>query len=590
MDAVSTGHGAVRAPVAGWVLLGVTMVAGLITGRAQVEARNAYAYAVVDVLTGVAICGAGVAVWRRRPDNACWWLLGLSGLTWFVGSAVRINLEGAQITAFVGQRWYFGFLLAALLAYPTGRIVGTARPILALTLLALTVHTLSRLLLYVPTDVANTGTSNWLTPVSDPAAWLTIEDAFAYVQTGLVLATTALMAARWWHGGRPERQMRTPPLLAGAALTVAVGVENLAGWNAPFAALEVPSYLVRYVLLVVTAWSIAYGLRQLRLTRIDVVEVVADLGDVPVDTLRAGLARALDDPSLRVARWSEQSGGYVDGDVTIDPINVRPGRAVSLVSGAGGPVAAVEHNAVLLEDPGLVDLVTGAVRATAYTEQLRAELQDQLAAVEESRARLVAAADDERRRVERDLHDGAQQRLVSVALNLRLAQQSPDVEPAAAEAFGRAADELAIAIDELRSLARGLHPAIVSEAGLAAALESLADRSPVPVTVDVRLTLEPADGAAVSVYFAVAEVLTNVAKHSGATHVWVCGREIGGQLVLTARDDGRGGAVVGVNGGLRGVSDRLDTVGGQLIVRDLAESSDRGAHGTEIEVSVPCGS
>ena len=331
-----------------------------------------------------------------------------------------------------------------------------ARPLLAITVLALIAHSLSRLLLYVPTDVANTGTTNWVTSVDDPAAWLNVEEAFAYGQTALVLAATALMGARWWRGGRPERRMRTPPLLAGAALTVAVGVENLAGWNAPFAALDVPSYLVRYLLLVVTAWSIAYGLRQLRLTRSMSLRSSPTSATYPWTRFGWAWRRRWTIRRCASPDGQPMKDAYVDGETVIDPAGVTPGRAVSIVSGSTGPVAAVEHDAVLLEDPGLVGLVTGAVRATAYTEQLRGQLQDQLSAVADSRARLVAAADDERRRIERDLHDGAQQRLVSVALKLRLAEQEPTVDPVATEIFGRAADELTVAIEELRKLARGL--------------------------------------------------------------------------------------------------------------------------------------
>ena len=121
-------------------------------------------------------------------------------------------------------------------------------------------------------------------------------------------------------------------------------------------------------------------------------------------------------------------------------------------------------------------------------------------------------------------------------------------------------------------------------------MESLADRAPVPVAVDVRMAAEPAEPVAVSVYFAVAEALTNVAKHSGATHASVCGRECNGRLVVTVRDNGVGGANLGVDGGLRGVNDRLETVGGELRVRDCGAGKVEGSSGTEIEVRVPCGS
>jgi signal transduction histidine kinase len=196
-----------------------------------------------------------------------------------------------------------------------------------------------------------------------------------------------------------------------------------------------------------------------------------------------------------------------------------------------------------------------------------------------SRARLVAAADEARRRLERDLHDGAQQHLVSAALTLRRAEAQARGTPAQ-EAVTEALAQLDQALSELRDLARGIHPSVLSEHGLAVALEALVARSPVPVelaTTDRRA----APAAEAAIYFTVAEALTNVAKHAGATRARVQLDFQDGTLSAQVADDGSGGATVTAGSGLGGLADRLEALGGTLTV----ESPRAG--GTTIRARVP---
>ena len=200
---------------------------------------------------------------------------------------------------------------------------------------------------------------------------------------------------------------------------------------------------------------------------------------------------------------------------------------------------------------------------------------------EASRARIVEAGYAERKRVERDLHDGAQQRLVGLALNLRLAKSMQDSDPEQAAAIlDEASDELAQATDELRELARGIHPAVLTSRGLPAAISALAARAPLPVeaesTVKGRLP-EPVEAAA---YFVAAEALTNVARHSGANAAWVRTETSNSTLVLEVRDDGNG-AVDPRGSGLRGLADRVTAVGGELSVSGDSES------GTVLRAQIP---
>ena len=262
------------------------------------------------------------------------------------------------------------------------------------------------------------------------------------------------------------------------------------------------------------------------------------------------------------------------------------GRGITMLEHDGEPLAALVHDESLLDDPELIEAAAAAARLALENARLQSELRAQLARVEESRARIVAAGDEERRRIERDIHDGAQQRLVALALELRAAQKrlGGDVSPDLDEVLTDAVDELQRAVGELRELARGVHPAILTEDGLGAALESLADRTPLPVTIlaapSGRLPA-PIEGAA---YFVACEALANAVKHSGATAISLRAEQLNGSLVVEVVDDGVGGAAISSGSGLRGLADRVEAHGGRLRVESPA-----GA-GTRVIGELPCGS
>jgi PAS domain S-box-containing protein len=217
----------------------------------------------------------------------------------------------------------------------------------------------------------------------------------------------------------------------------------------------------------------------------------------------------------------------------------------------------------------------------AEVHRLNAELHARLEELAASRARIVAAGDLERRRLERNLHDGAQQRLVALSLSLRLALTKLDSDPAAARAvLAEACDELALAHDELRELARGLHPAVLGQRGLLAAVEVLARRAPIPVEVagmpDARLP-EPVEAA----YYLIAEALTNVVKYARASIVRVRVAASGANVVIEVSDDGVGGADPSTGSGLRGLADRVEALGGVLDVLS------RAGAGTTLRAEIP---
>ena len=545
---------------------------------------------VADLVAGLAFIGAGLIVRRMRPGNRCWWLLMASGTTWFVGSLATSTDTDVALAGFALGSWHFFALSWLLLAYPTGRLPGRREQALLGLIAALcAVRSLSRLFLYLPPD--GTGcecVSNRFVPVTDGRWYAAIDLAFPWALVTALLLVLACAVARWRRSSRAGRRMLTPVVVAAAALVAQIGYDYVLRQEAGLVGPRRDAlFLLVVALRVATAIAFVLGLRQQRAARSAVVDLVGGLAghDTAPDRLGEALRSALGDPSLELVAWEPTEHAYVGegGRRLALPIS-EPGRAATLIEQDGAPLAALVHDEALLEDPGLVSAVAAAVRLTADNERLRGELQSQLAEVAASRSRIVAAGDAERRRIERDLHDGAQQRLVTIALALRLteARMGPGADPATREAVTQAVKDLSEAIGELRYLARGIHPAVLSEAGLHTALGSLLDRSPLPARLDVRLSEEPTAAVAATAYFAISEALTNVVKHARATDVLVEVTESGGTLRILVVDDGVGGVDPRAGSGLRGLADRIDAAGGTLSVTSPATG------GTRLEVSLPC--
>jgi signal transduction histidine kinase len=242
-------------------------------------------------------------------------------------------------------------------------------------------------------------------------------------------------------------------------------------------------------------------------------------------------------------------------------------RTVTVVEDAGRPVAALVHDPSLMDEQGTVLAAAAAVQLALENARLQAELLAQLGEVRASRARIVSAGDAERRRIERDLHDGAQQRLLGIRLSLRLARgQLARGHGDLDDLLTEAEDELAGTLEDLRALARGIHPAVLTEEGLAAAVEALARRASVPVTLAAlpyRRLPPPVEAAA---YYVAAEALANVAKHAHASAVTISVKPAGDRLVIDIRDDGTGGARATAGGGLVGLQDRVAALDGTMRV------------------------
>jgi signal transduction histidine kinase len=328
--------------------------------------------------------------------------------------------------------------------------------------------------------------------------------------------------------------------------------------------------------------------RRFNRARYDALRRVAEF----LEEVRAGTAApegveqvlrdVLGDPRLELRFLLPEGGGYVNlrGGPAVDtPGDVRERTPIER---AGTQLGVVLHDPGAPESHDLLRRVVEAAGLAIEIARLRTELRRQLDEVAASRARIVAAGDAERQRIERNLHDGAQQRLVSIGLALRHAQHELGPEAAARQTLEGALAEIGDAIFELRELARGLRPPQL-DAGLAPALQELASRAAVPVAVDATAERFP-DGVETAAYFIACEALTNATKHAHASRVSLSAQRRNGRLVIRVADDGVGGAVPGSGTGLSGLADRVGAHGGTLRIE-----SDRGA-GTRLIAELPCGS
>ena len=313
-----------------------------------------------------------------------------------------------------------------------------------------------------------------------------------------------------------------------------------------------------------------------------VADLVVELGEARSGTLRGQLSRALGDPSLAIGYWLPDRAGFVDAEGHMLALpGAGSGRSVTVVEREGQPVAVLVHDPAVLEDPGLLEAVTAAARLAAANARLRAEVRARVEELAASRRRILAARDEERRRLERRLREGAEARLRELAVTLRRGQGSVSGEQTR-DQIAHAEEQLGRTLEELRRLAQGLHPRVLAEHGLADALAALAKDFPVPVDLNVASPQLPQRVAAAA-YFVCAEALANTAKHAAAARVTVAVTSSDGRLRVEIADDGVGGADPAYGSGLRGLADRVETLGGTLRVQSTP------GRGTRLAAEIPLG-
>ncbi|HEY7282930.1 MAG TPA: ATP-binding protein [Actinomycetota bacterium] len=502
---------------------------------------------VPDLAVGWTFIAGGLVLWDRRPSSRSGPLMAATGAAWFLPNFSFSSLAALAWVADRSLFLYRGPLVHLLLTFPTGSADSR------LTFVA------------VATGYVLALTTVWQ---SDPAT----------IVLTLLLVVVGLVEYRRAVG--PARRARRVALGAEAFAGLVLAGSAAARLIVPNERAIDPSHLVFEVSLCVLAVSLVVLLMRAPWERAAVTDLVVEMGEARSDGLRDELARALGDPTLEVGYRVPGIGGLVDARgrpfALPDP---ESGRAVTTVRSGAQEIAVLVHDRSVLDDPGLVEAVSAAARLAASNARLQADVRAGVVELAASRRRLLDAGDEERRRLAHRLQDGAERDLDEMAATVERARTTSS-GPATVEQLGAVESQLRQTREDLERLGRGLHPRDLTDLGLVSALRSLADRATFPVTVGVRVTdMDPTVEAAA--YYLVAEALTNVTKHAAATFATVSVASSDGHLTVEVTDDGVGGAVGARGSGLRGLVDRIETLGGSLSI------TSPGGEGTRLAARIP---
>jgi signal transduction histidine kinase len=537
-----------------------------------------------------AYIGAAVVALLRRPGSVIGPLMAAVGFLWLVQDLFWISAPLPATIATTYERLYEVVLANLALVFPTGRFPGRFERRVMVGLYAWTLgNNLIRMLFYAPGyDGCQGCQRNLLQVVHDRDAFHVVDHISTYGSMAAILLAAGVIVRHWWRATRATRHVMAPVLwTVGPAVAAILGLELADAITISGSTRHV---VVNYLPAGLAVLPIGFliGLLRTRLAYAQVGALLPELsGQVAPGRVRAALAATLHDPDLELLYWSPASESYVDLDGELREPIAGPGRAVSSIEGETGPLAVMIVDKIALEEPALLQAAAAMARLALENERLQAEVRAQLLQLRSSTTRIVEAGQDARRRIERDLHDGAQQRLLALSMILGRARARADAK-GDAELGGfldQAANDLQQAISELRELARGIHPVLLTQEGLASAFQALAERAPLPVLVSApaRRFAETAESTA---YFFVSEAVTNAVRHSRACAVWVELAVEDDELIVSVRDDGIGGAdTASANGGsgLVGMRDRVIAVGGRMSM-----SSPSGG-GTTLTARLPCG-
>jgi signal transduction histidine kinase len=538
--------------------------------------------ATLAVTAGLALVGAGLVASFARPAGRIGDLALLAGLVWFApfwvgwtGGPPFVLTLGMLAAGFT-----FPILLHLVLAYPTGRLRSRGERVLVVAVyLEAALSALGRGLFRDPFFDLNCWdncTQNVFLVRSLPRVAHGIQDADLWFAAAAAGALATVCVWRLAAASAPARRTQWPVLAGGITLAAATIAHSIALVRVPLEDPSDPAFLTVFAVacaaVIVITLGLPWGLLRARVQRRSVARIVAELGEAPPPgSLESALARAIGDPELRIAYWLPASQRYVDGRGSpLEAPVAASGRAVTPLVRDGRRVALVAHVAAVTE---LERQIGAAVRLALENERLQAEVLAQLNALRVSRARIVETGDAERRRLERDLHDGAQQRLLALSYDLRVARAAAegegDVETASllADATGEAQE----ALGELRDLAHGIHPVILTEAGLGPALESLADAAPLAVEIGETAGERYPVPVETAAYQVVAEAIDDAARRGG-NYAAVSAIRDDERLVVRVEDDGSGRTSTMIH-----LADRVGAVGGSLQVEP-----------TTLRAEIPC--
>lgn len=526
--------------------------------------------------------GAGILAWLRRSSSTVGALLTAGGIIWLTTGLGNASVPALIAIGAVTATAPLALIVHLLVGFPSGRLGGGTERALVVA------GYFTVLILQAPLYLF----ANFPPPYDalQIANRPGLQQAGVWVQRGVGIAvmacTAALLAGRLRTATGAQRRVLVPLYLYGI---VAILFEPLAptvfapafGWG------PITTYVIQ--LIVAGLIPVAFGWSIMRggfARTAEVAELGAWFGveEHARPSLGRALADTLGDPSLRLAFWVPERAEYVDADgrPVATPV-ADAGRGVSEIDLAGERIGAITYDIEAIGDRELVRTAGRVVALAVDRERLTAQLRANRDALLRSRQRIVEAADRERHRVERNLHDGAQQQMLALVMSLRMIEARLDgTDPVTRAMVTAAAGNLESAVRELRELARGLHPTLLGEVGLSGALESLAERSPIPVRLEVRLEDGTPGSTGVAAYYVVAEALTNAARHSKAERIDLRADRVADLLRIEVTDDGIGGACVAPGSGLEGLVDRVDSLGGRIWI-----TSSAGA-GTSVLAELPC--
>jgi signal transduction histidine kinase len=561
------------------LVISAATLAGIVIGELTVDLPRVRSR--VNMVIGPTGAGvwvvAGLISWRVRPDSKVGPLMVLIG--WIHPAEPLIGgLAGAYV------QWVLFILmplhtliLQMALSFPGGRLTRAARITVGAAWTAWFIGAIA-----IALDMRSERCPA-CPPNPIPFADQDISDVIYAVREPLELAvwtaTVVILIQRWRTASEPGRRALNPMLWGTLQYAILTVLLVPLGFGLNDGRPDKPGFW-SFVLIAV---GVLIGMLRTRQHHSAVADLMVKLRAQPgPEELRALLARTLGDPSLELAYWLPDRREYVDAAGSPKPLTEDDGRRVSVLrDDSEEPLAALVYDPALLEDPKLLEAVSAAAQFALENSRLQAELRARLHDVRESRARLVTATDAERRRIERNLHDGAQQTLLGLRLAVRLARNRTGDPQALDTLLADIDEELQNAVEELRALARGVHPPILSEEGLEPALAALARHAAISTEVRCdcpeRLPV-PVETAA---YYVAAEALANVHKHAHAGRARIDVALADGRAVIEVSDDGCGGADP-QGSGLRGLRDRVEAVDGTLDVLSTPTT------GTRIRAEIPC--
>jgi signal transduction histidine kinase len=522
---------------------------------------------------------AGLIAWWRRPESRLGPLMILGGFATGLLALQFTDIQALQTFGAALDIVPVAVFLHVSLAFPSGHLRSRAERVLVSAAYAVAIG-----LQIAKMTLGGYGPDNLLAIASRPDGAQIVERVQLLSMSAFCLIGVGLLVARRRYAGRPRQ-----PWLARLVESFALGLVMVAVLYVD-GAFDGPAFVPfqRATLAVIGIAPIVFllGLLDARLARSGVGDLMIQLrGNPSPSDLRGALARAVRDPSLELVYWLPEFGCYADVDgreVALPDHDDR--RAMTPIGRDGARVAALIHDPSLADERELLDAVTAAAGIALENARLQVELRARLEELRGSRARIVEVAQEERKRLERNLHDGAQQRLVALSLELGLLGEQLDAAGPARVRLEQARGEIAQSLAELREIARGLHPAVVSAHGLEVALEQLVALSPVPVALVVQVDGRLPEPVEVAAYYLVCESLANVGKYAKASSARVEVLRQGDRVLVEVADDGVGGADTERGSGLRGLADRVEALGGRLRVW-----SPTGG-GTRVSAELPCAS